>query len=92
MSGKKDLLKQNMNRGSAVNNLVPPSASVSSAADPGIIPEKEKKEKDVHCNFVIPATYHKTLKRMAIDNDSNLKTELMNALDLYFKANNVDLI
>lgn len=54
-------------------------------------PEKPKKEKSVHCNFVMGETFHKRLKVIAVRKGVPLKEVLQDALSDYF-AKNEDLL
>lgn len=50
-------------------------------------PEKPKKVKTVHCNFVMDENYHKELKVIAVRKGLSLKEVLQEALSDYFVKN-----
>ena len=77
MVNKKDL-KSSMAAGitGGLDSLIQPTAAIQE-------PEQPKKEKAVHCNFVINQSIHTRLKTLAIRKGVTLKEAALEYLDKY---------
>ncbi|OAV72537.1 hypothetical protein Barb6_01035 [Bacteroidales bacterium Barb6] len=87
--GKKEDLKQRMQGG--MESLIRSTVKDDDAGENSrnTVPTGEEKEKEVHCNFVMPKGLHKKLKMVAAQKDVKLKTVLQEALEGYFKEEGV---